>query len=405
MCLAVDSSILFANIQPEYKWAYFNNTLVYAFHKPPNPEMVIMFWDIAINEKHVRNMRNLMHVKASGEYCILVAQTEDDPRGGARYLLVLSNSVGCPIDSKLINIEPRYVAMNRTHVVVCSEDTVYLWQYRSQYSQGATMESQKKKKAGKENAFHIDEIPSHSGFYDVNKWRGRDQPVQDPIVSVAAGNDGFIVGRDSGEVYKYTLPYIQQENKFTLRCKPQTLVMNNDCSKFAIVDINGVLSFFDTEETPPGSRMPGYHLPQEKKEVWSVIWSNDEPNLCAIMEKNRLYVMRDFEAEEPVLTAGYLCDFSDLEVKAALLDDILKSPEDIKNIGEMIAKYECKSLRDTRDHLAEISLKDVIAFVQENPHPRLWKLICEAALDKLDFESAARAFVELKDYFGLQMVQ
>ena len=181
--------------------------------------------------------------------------------------------------------------------------------------------------------------------------------------------------------------------------------MNNDCSKFAIVDINGVLSFFDTEETPPGSRMPGYHLPQEKKEVWSVIWSNDEPNLCAIMEKNRLYVMRDFEAEEPVLTAGYLCDFSDLEVKAALLDDILKSPEDIKNIGEMIAKYECKSLRDTRDHLAEISLKDAIAFVQENPHPRLWKLICEAALDKLDFESAARAFVELKDYFGLQMVQ
>ena len=36
--------------------------------------MVIMFWDIAINEKHVRNMWNLMHIKASGEYCVLVAQ-------------------------------------------------------------------------------------------------------------------------------------------------------------------------------------------------------------------------------------------------------------------------------------------------------------------------------------------
>jgi WD repeat-containing protein 35 len=212
---------------------------------------------------------------------------------------------------------------------------------------------------------------------------------------VAAGNEGFVVGRDSGEVNKYSLPYIQLQNKFTLRCKPQTIVMNNDCTKLAIVDINGVLTFFDTEACPPGSRAPGYHLPQEKKEVWSVIWSSDEPNLCAIMEKNRLYVMRDFEAEEPVLTPGYLCDFTDLEVKAVLLDDILKAPEDIKTITEMIVKYECKSLRDTRDHLASISLKDAISYVEENTHPRLWKLICETALEKLDFEVAGRAFVKL----------
>ena len=209
MCLAVDSSILFANIQPEYKWSYFNNTLVYAFHKPPNAEQVIVFWDISINEKHVRNMRNLLHIKASNQHCVLVSQTDSAENGENRYLLVLSNSVGCPIDSKIINIEPRYVAMNRTHIICCSEDTVYFWQYRSQ-----AMDGDKKKKAGKENAFHIDEIPSHSQFYDVNRWRQSANPVNDPIVSLAAGNDGFIVGRDSGEVYKYTLPYIQQECKF-----------------------------------------------------------------------------------------------------------------------------------------------------------------------------------------------
>ena len=159
--------------------------------------------------------------------------------------------------------------------------------------------------------------------------------------------------------------------KLTLRCKPSTLIINNNCSKFAIIDINGVLTFFDTEACPPGSKIPGYHLPQEKKEVWSVIWSNDENNLCAIMEKNRLFVMRDFEPEEPVLTPGYLCDFTDLEVKAILLDEILKDPESIKAdvMASMIVKYECKSLRDTREHLASISLKDAIAFVEQNPHP------------------------------------
>ena len=38
----------------------------------------------------------------------------------------------------------------------------------------------------------------------------------------------------------------------------------------------------------------GEHLTVERKEVWSVIWSSDNPKLCALMEKNRLYVLRDF---------------------------------------------------------------------------------------------------------------
>jgi len=38
-------------------------------------------------------------------------------------------------------------------------------------------------------------------------------------------------------------------------------------------------------------------------------------------------------------------------------------------MASMIVKYECKSLRDTREHLASISLKDAIAFVEQNPHP------------------------------------
>jgi WD repeat-containing protein 35 len=103
MCLAVDSSILFANIQPEYRWAFFNNTLVFAFTKPEKNEMTIMFWDTVINERHVRYMRRLLHVKACGDYCVLVAETEEK---AGEYILILSNAVGCPIDSKVINIEP-----------------------------------------------------------------------------------------------------------------------------------------------------------------------------------------------------------------------------------------------------------------------------------------------------------
>jgi WD repeat-containing protein 35 len=81
------------------------------------------------------------------------------------------------------------------------------------------------------------------------------------------------------------------------------------------------------------------------------VWSTDNANMCALMEKNRLYVLRNYEPEEPVLSPGYLCDFTDLEVKAVLLDDILKSPEEIKKISEMMVDYEARTLRDTRDHI------------------------------------------------------
>ena len=124
MCLAVDSSILFSNIQPNYKWAFFSNPLVFAFTKPDKHEMTIMFWDTVINQKHVWNMRWLVNIKACENYCVLVQENEVKK---GEWVLVLSNAVGCPLDSKVINIEPRFVAMNKTHIIVCSEDAVYFW--------------------------------------------------------------------------------------------------------------------------------------------------------------------------------------------------------------------------------------------------------------------------------------
>jgi WD repeat-containing protein 35 len=51
-----------------------------------------------------------------------------------------------------------------------------------------------------------------------------------------------------------------------------------------------------------------------------------------------------------------------------------------------------------------VSLKEAVEFVERNPHPRLWKLICEAALDKLDYDTAERCFVKLEDYYGITFV-
>ena len=50
----------------------------------------------------------------------------------------------------------------------------------------------------------------------------------------------------------------------------------------------------------------------ERKDVWDMKWANDNADLFAMMEKTRMYIFRNLEPEEPILSAGYICSFSDL---------------------------------------------------------------------------------------------
>ncbi len=37
------------------------------------------------------------------------------------------------MDSKYVDVEPKYVAMNETHIVCASENRAFIWQYRGTY--------------------------------------------------------------------------------------------------------------------------------------------------------------------------------------------------------------------------------------------------------------------------------
>lgn len=87
--------------------------------------MCIIFWDTTINQKHIKYMRRLKKVEACGEYCVLITKLEDTEQD--EWLIVLCNAVGCPLEQRTINIEPRYVAMSQTHVIIADNDTVYYW--------------------------------------------------------------------------------------------------------------------------------------------------------------------------------------------------------------------------------------------------------------------------------------
>ena len=59
--------------------------------------------------------------------------------------------------------------------------------------------------------------------------------------------------------------------------------------------------------------------------------------------------------------------------------------------------------RDSRDILEKVGISDASVFIEDNSHPRLWSLLAEAALEKLDFATAEKAFVKTGDYNGVQV--
>lgn len=133
-------------------------------------------------------------------------------------------------------------------------------------------------------------------------------------------------------------------------------------SRLAIIDIAGVMTLLDLEaagssdDTRRTQPLAGDPAKFERKDVWDMKWANDNPELFSMMEKTRMYVFRNLDPEvsaqlvllqsvsisvlipfiliftripfmnwqEPIQTSGYICSFEDLEIKSALLDEIMK---------------------------------------------------------------------------------
>uniref|UniRef100_A0A5F9CDD7 WD repeat-containing protein 35 n=1 Tax=Oryctolagus cuniculus TaxID=9986 RepID=A0A5F9CDD7_RABIT len=324
-----------------------------------------------------------------------------------KFVLVLCNSIGTPLDPKYIDIVPLFVTMTKTHVIAASKEAFYTWQYRVAKKLTALEINQitRSRKEGRERIYHVDDTPSGSvdGVLDYSKAI---QGTRDPICAITAFDRTLIVGRESGTIQRYSLPNVGLIQKYSLNCRAYQLSLNCNSSRLAIIDISGVLTFFDldarvTDST--GQQVIGELLKLERKDVWDMKWAKDNPDLFAMMEKTRMYVFRNLDPEEPIQTSGYICNFEDLEIKLVLLDEILKNA-DLPN-KDYIIHFEIRSLRDSRALIEMVGIEDASQFIEDNPHPRLWRLLAEAALQKLDLYTAEQAFVRCKDYQGIKFVK
>ena len=72
-------------------------------------------------------------------------------------------------------------------------------------------------------------------------------------------------------------------------------------------------------------------------------------------------------------------------MKACSLDTLARDPEQ-PVAAECFLTFEAKALRECREALSGPGgVGDAYSYAEANPHPRLWRLVGEAALEKLGF--------------------
>lgn len=203
------------------------------------------------------------------------------------------------------------------------------------------------------------------------------------------------------------MPHIGLENKYAIRQRPAHIRLNCDSTKLSIIDNASILSVLDLDSNNDSSDGKegtyGQLLQFERKDAWDLQWADDNPDLFAVMEKTRMYVFRNFQPEEPCQSSGYLSNFSDLQIQAIMLDDVMANPDTPDR--DMVLDFETKSLKDARELITNVGLAEATAYIEQHAHPRLWRLLAEAALEALELQVAEKAFVNVGDYPGIQYVK
>ncbi|KAH8606966.1 Anaphase promoting complex subunit 4 WD40 domain [Trypanosoma vivax] len=122
VAIAVDAALYFANVRPDYKYAYFNKTLVYAYNRPDRVEDSVIFWNTRSNERTIRHIRRLMLIDSSRDACLIINVPTDE----RNCLVQLVNAIGTPIETRTLEMEPLHGCMNTAHVVVSDEENIYV---------------------------------------------------------------------------------------------------------------------------------------------------------------------------------------------------------------------------------------------------------------------------------------
>ena len=422
IALETQSTIYYGLVKPNYKWCYFSDTLVYSYLSEQDHHTLV-FWNTKLNKFNYKYIKHMIDICARNPFCLITAQISDN-----NFLLILANSIGSPVDNKIINIEPTLIALNSTHAVVSNKHYVYLWQFRG--NENISFNNDKKddsktiniqgqeisinlltKKMMREICFNVDDVPNLNEVYNYETFK-LIKKSKDPISALTLTENYLFVSCESGKALKYNLLSLTNIDKFNLDEKMIKIGMSPSSKYLWTINEHNLLNIWDTEKT--NKKYKGEKLQFDKKDVWSVLWSNDinpytnedELNFC-FLEKNKLNIIKNLAPEEVLQCNGYLADFSDLNITAVKLEDLMYKPwENNYEVKDIIIKIETRILRDLQEHINNnMPMEDIYKYVEEHPSRKLWNLLSKHALNNMDFATAEKSFTHMNDYMGLNFIK
>lgn len=87
----------------------------------------------------------------------------------------------------------------------------------------------------------------------------------------------------------------------------------------AMIDMSNILTFYNLSEDDREDNLDDF----EKKEVWSLVWAEEDPDHCVFMEKHKLFFKRGDVTTQAVYSDSYVVDFSQMEVMTVDIEEIL----------------------------------------------------------------------------------
>lgn len=408
VAISVDSHVYFANIRPTYKWTYFSKTVTFTNERMTKEGVCVYFWNTSTNTTCTKFVKKLVSMASCEEHCVLAAQNDSNIET-ERYVLIVCNAIATPVDTKYIELEPLWVTMSNSTVVAASKNQFLVWNFRTPRSTSLNASRNQRRS----RVFHVDDTPTGVTqiIRDLDKEGNVfETPVNkkmtmDAISCIAVTDKILLVGRESGMIQRYSLPQITLTNRYNISAmrRPSQIAINCNSTRASIIDTAGILTLLDLNVEGTKNAEPQDVDKFERKDAWAMSWAQDNPSLLAILEKTRMYVFRGLDPEEPINCTGYICSFKDLEIRCVMLDQLVQKPNEATS--ELVVDLEVKSLRDTKELLSKVGLKEAHTFIQDNPHPRLWRLLAESALKELDLETAENAMVRCTDYLGIRFIK
>ncbi|GFV07153.1 WD repeat-containing protein 35 [Trichonephila clavipes] len=281
-----------------------------------------------------------------------------------KFSLVVCNAIGSPIDSCNISIEPYQLCMNSSDVFAAARNSFCKFHFHSPKSKSLMQFTSEKPGLSEERILACINIYGEISFHSISDVNTLILKKYPNILSTHSSIKG---SKQSGSEFETQFFKVKESD---LSMEPNGLLdkrdgdENSNFSRTSFIgshqvkgsnrkELSDSLKSSFGEKVDTSSKMIGDHhnksgrsklidsfrtknlspvvskpLEFDRKCAWDIQFASDDSQMCAVMDKMRMYIYRGAEPEEPMTCSAYMCLFKDLEVKAVKMTDLMENPDE-----------------------------------------------------------------------------